>query len=74
MDALLRQIATTVDTAKQEGMWRELGEEAFTSFMDVNMFWLPSEVTANPKVVDSWLYPGGITGAWTHLVNIKAVK
>ena len=44
VDALLRQIATTVDTAKQEGMWRELGEEAFTSFMDVNMFWLPSEV------------------------------
>ena len=38
------------------------------------MFWLPSEVTANPKVVESWLYPGGITGAWTHLVNIKAAK
>ena len=74
VDALLRQIATTVDQGKQEEMWRQLGDESYNYFMDVTLFWLPSEVTANPKVVESWLYPGGITGAWTHVVNIKPAK
>ena len=72
VDALLRQIATTVDQGKQEELWRQLGDESYNYFMDVTLFWLPSEAIGNPKVVAGWVYPGGITGAWTHIVNIKA--
>ncbi len=72
VDTLLRQIAATPDTAKQEELWKQAGAEAYEDFMDVNLFWLPTEIVVNPKVVASWTFPGGITGAWTHAVNIKA--
>lgn len=74
MDAILRQIATTVDLDRQAALWKQAGDVAFDDFMNVPLFWLPAEAVGNPKVVASWTYPGGITGAWTHAVNIKAVR
>lgn len=74
VDAFLRQIATTTDAAKQEQLWRQAGDEAYSYFMGVLLFWLPSEAIGDPKVVANWTYPGGITGAWTHIVNIKSAS
>jgi ABC-type transport system substrate-binding protein len=72
MDTVLRQIAVTIDPAKQEELWRQAGNAGYEEFMNAPLFWLPTEVVVNPKVVAEWTWPGGITGAWTHIVGIKA--
>lgn len=74
IDAVLRQIATETDSNKQETLWRQLGDTAFDEFQYVNLFWLPTEAVGNPKIVGEWMYPGGITGSWTHVVNIRAAR
>ncbi len=72
VDTVLRQIGQTVDAKKQEELWRQAGDFAYDDFLGAPMFWLPTEAIGNPKVVAEWTYPGGITGAWTHIVNIRA--
>jgi peptide/nickel transport system substrate-binding protein len=70
-DQLLAQITSTLDEQKQDELWRRVGERLFTEYLGLNLFWLPAEAVANSKVVSSWLYPGAITGTWTHIHNIK---
>ena len=73
-DALFNKIRTEVDQAKREPMWRQLGDIAYSTYMNIPLFWLPAEVSTNPKVVADWVFPGSITGTWTHIENLKAVK
>ncbi len=74
LDKLVDQVYVTLDEQKQDAMWRQIGESVFTLHQTVNLFWLPAEVVSNPKFVDSWLFPGSITGTWTHVENVKAAR
>jgi hypothetical protein len=29
---------------------------------------------ANPKIVESWSYPGSANGGWSHFETIKAAR
>lgn len=66
------QIRNEPDPQKQEALWRKLGDEMFTAHMCVPLFWLPAEAVVNSKIVGDYLFPGSISGTWTHPENIKA--
>jgi hypothetical protein len=55
-------------------MLRQIGEIAFTSYQDIPLFWLPPEAMFNPEFVSDYVFPGSVTGTWTHLENIRAAK
>ena len=74
LEDVYEQIRVAVDPQKANQLWRQWGDMAFERYVNIPLFWIPVEATVNPKIVADWEYPGGITGAWTHLVNIKAVK
>ncbi len=74
IDKLLRDLTATIDEKKRDELWRKVGDAGYDAFMNINMLWLPSEVVTNPKVVAGWVFPGDITGAYTHVWEIKAVK
>jgi peptide/nickel transport system substrate-binding protein len=71
VDQLLRQITSTLDEKKQDDLWRQVGERLFNGYAGLNLFYLPAEAVANANVVSSWLFPGAITGTWTHIHNLK---
>lgn len=74
-DALIKQLWTTLDDKEVEDIWRRVGDRLFyQDFHFAPLFWLPTEVTGDPKVVGSWQYSGSISGSWTHIWNIKAAK
>jgi len=73
-DVLLKQLWTTLDEKRISEIWQKVGEELFVGHHFISLFWLPTEVAVDPKVVGSWNYSGSISGSWTHIWNIKAAK
>ena len=33
---------------------------------------VPAEIVVDPKIVGDYVFPGSISGTWTHMQNIKA--
>lgn len=67
-------IVETLDLEKQAALWNEVGEITFMGHNDVPLFWLAAEIGYNPKIVADYIFPGSITGSWTHAENIKAAR
>lgn len=63
-----------VDVAERARLLREIGEHKFTEFADMPMFWLHAEAGVNPKAVAEYIFPGSITGFYTHLEYVKLVQ
>lgn len=74
VDKLLRDLQGTLDEKKREELWRQVGDAGFEAMMNVNLFWLPVETTVNSKIVGDWVFPGDITGGYTHVWEIKAAR
>ena len=73
-DALLKQLWTTLDDKRIEELWLRIGDELYNQHHFVPLFWLPTEVAVDPKIVGEWVYSGSISGSWTHIWNIKAAR
>ncbi len=73
-DQVLDKIRNTMDYDAQEPMWKDVGEKLFTANHFVPLFWLPTVAVVNPKIVADYVFPGSITGTWTHIEGIKAVR
>ena len=73
-DALFQRVRSEVEQEKRQPLWRELGDLLYNGYMNIPLFWLPTEVVVNPKVVAGFSFPGNITGTWTHLDRIKAAR
>jgi len=69
---LYRKVAVMLDEEAQTPVWRDLGNKSFDAFQNIPLFWLDTQLAVNPKFVADYLFPGSISGSWTHLENIKA--
>ena len=50
---------------------REIGDHKFTEFAEIPLFWLFAEAAVNPKYIAEYVFPGVITGSFTHLEYVK---
>ncbi len=73
-DAILLKINNELDEKKQGELWRQYGDHVYKQHYAIPLFWIPAEVVANTKIVSDWVFPGSITGTWTHQENIRAAK
>jgi hypothetical protein len=46
----------------------------FVKHSTIPLFWIPAQAVVNSQVVADYVYPGNITGTWTHVTGIKAAK
>jgi hypothetical protein len=67
----LAALGTVVEPAERARLLREIGDHKFTEFAEMPMFWLFAEATVNPKSIAEYVFPGVITGYFTHLEYIK---
>jgi peptide/nickel transport system substrate-binding protein len=67
----LEALGKTVDPGERSRLLREIGDHKFTEFAEMPMFWLFAEATVNPKYIAEYVFPGVITGYFTHLEYIK---
>jgi len=71
VDDRLEQLGRVVEAAERARLLREIGDIRFNEFSDIPLFWLFAEATINPKVVAEYVFPGTITGYYTHLEYVR---
>ncbi len=67
-------LGKTVAPAARAQLLREIGEHKFSEFADMPMFWLYAEAGVHPKYVAEYIFPGSITGFYTHLEYVKLAQ
>jgi peptide/nickel transport system substrate-binding protein len=67
----LQALSTEVDMAARTRLLREIGDHKFKEFAEIPLFWLYAEAAVNPKYVAEYVFPGVITGYFTHLEYVK---
>ena len=73
-DSIYYEVARTLDADKQNELLRQLGEISFLGYYDIPLFWLAPEAAYNPDVVSDYVFPGSVTGTWTHMEFIRAAQ
>src|SRR5499433_3427507 len=67
----LEALGKVLEPAERARLLREIGDHKFTEFADIPLFWLFAEATVNPKYIAEYVFPGVITGYFTHLEYVK---
>ena len=49
-----------------------MGDLAYDRFMHVPLHWVPAEAVVDSNVVADYVFPGTITGLYTHPEYVKA--
>ena len=63
---------TTLSLEEQDAALRRLGDRSFGLNQSIPLFWIPAKIAVDPNVVADYVFPGNISGTWTHLYNIRA--
>ena len=69
----LEALGKVAEPGERARLLREIGDHKFTEFAEIPLFWLFAEATVNPKYIAEYVFPGVITGYFTHLEYIKLV-
>jgi ABC-type transport system substrate-binding protein len=67
-------LGKVVDREARTQLLREVGDQKFAEFAEMPLFWLFAEATVNPKYIAEYVFPGVITGFFTHLEYVKLVQ
>jgi ABC-type transport system substrate-binding protein len=67
----LEALGQVAERGERARLLREIGDHKFTEFAEIPLFWLFAEATVNPKYIAEYVFPGVITGYFTHLEYIK---
>lgn len=74
INALAEKGMTTLDPEEQFNIWRSIGDAYYETYQTLPLFWLPAEAVYNPEFISDYVFPGSITGTWTHIQNIRAAQ
>jgi ABC-type transport system substrate-binding protein len=67
----LEALGKVVDSGERTRLLREIGDHKFSEYAHMPLFWLYAEVAVNPKYVAAYVFPGVITGYFTHFEYVK---
>ena len=73
-EALMRQAYSTLSTPQDSPeLMQQLGDHYYDLHQDIPLFWIPSEVVADPDVISDWVFSGMVSGAPVdHLEGLAA--
>ena len=71
---LINTLQVTMDTNRQDELLRQIGDIAHPLHIAINLFWVPPQIVLNPGFVESWGWPGNVSGLWSHFDLIRATK
>ncbi|MBI3302531.1 MAG: ABC transporter substrate-binding protein, partial [Deltaproteobacteria bacterium] len=70
----LLALGDAVDPKERDRLAREMGNHMFEEFATMPLFAFFVDVVANPKVVESWAFPGYAAAGVSHFSLIKAAR
>ncbi len=72
VDAKFLEIRRETSDARRAQLWTEYGNLLFDNYTHMPLFWLPAEVLVNPEVVSDFVWPGALSGFWSHMWGLKS--
>jgi hypothetical protein len=66
IDEQLETLGEVADRGERPRLSREIGAQKFFAFTDIPIYWLFAEAVVNPKYIVEYVFPGVITGFFTH--------
>ncbi len=73
IDAKIEELNATVDKVARTAIMREIGDFCFDNICTMPMFDIAPDIAINPKFIKSYVFPGFISGFYTHLEYIETV-
>ena len=70
----LEALSKVVDRGERARLLREIGDHKFNEFAAMPLFFLYADAAVNPKYVAEYVFPGVITGFFTHLEYVKLAQ
>jgi len=69
----IEALGKVIELPERARLLREIGDHKFHNFAEIPLFWLFADATVNPRYIAEYVFPGVITGYYTHLEYIKLV-
>jgi len=74
VERLFQSARTSLDLTVQNQWLQEATDVIYDEFLAIPLFWIPVHVVADPEVVDDWIFPGTVSGTYTHMWNIIGTR
>ncbi len=73
IDAKIEELNVTIDKTQRTTIMREIGDFCYDNICTLPMFDIAPDIALNPKYIESYVFPGFISGFYTHLEYIETV-
>jgi ABC-type transport system substrate-binding protein len=73
IDAFSDELDRTVENRERSRILREIGDIIYYEHAMIQMFGLDAEIVVNPKYIANYVFPGLMSGYYTHLEHIETV-
>ena len=74
INPLIKELQGVMDPTQQDQLLRQIGDIAHPLHIALNLFWVPPQIVLNPEFVESWVWPGNVSGLWSHFAQIQVAK
>ncbi|MDE2842571.1 MAG: ABC transporter substrate-binding protein [Chloroflexota bacterium] len=73
IDQKIEELNVTVDASQRINIMREIGDFCYDNVCALHMFDVAPDIAINPTYIESYVFPGFISGFYTHLEYIETV-
>ncbi len=70
----LTKLRSTLDPAKWDGLFRELGNMLYDRHTEIPLFWLPVYAVVDPQIIADYPFSGTLTGPYANVEYIRPAK
>ena len=74
IDDIYDQWLNSADKAERAQLLTQIGDWKFDNYAEAPLFWIPSQVVADPKVVADYTWPGTIDAGFDHFEYVVAAQ
>ena len=74
VEEVFQKARTSLDLNVQNDFIKAATNRIYDEYLAMPLFWVPVHVMVNPDVVDDWVFPGTVSGTFTHFWNIRGTR
>ena len=74
VEEVFEKARRSLDLKIQNDFLREATDRIYDQHLAMPLFWVPVHAMVNPEVVEDWIFPGTVSGTWTHTWNIIGTR
>ena len=74
VEEVFEKARRSLDLDTQNQFIQAATNRIYDEYHALPLFWVPLHVVVNPDVVEDWVFPGTVSGSFTHMWNIRGTR